>query len=243
MPSNKPLIIAHRGASAEYPENTLPAYGRAIELGVDYIELDLHLSRDGVPVCHHDAELKIPSPTGASRKIIDYDHAEIQESPGGNYVIPSLLDVLHLERHHVGLMLELKLDQNPIDKLVAAVMKMVEETDTLCEGHILIGSLSPELHRAFVQHVPRESRIGIVACEEDFPAHLAEDPLYIGLYHPLATAERVKALIDTGHRVWTWTVNDPNRAKELVEIGVSGIITDDPARIQEALGLRGDSSS
>ena len=235
-------IIAHRGASAEYRENTVPAYARAIELGVDFIELDLHLSKDGIPVCHHDAELHMAKDKGLSTFISDHNLQSIRSTLDGHYEIPSLLEVLHLDRFHVGLMLELKLDKNPIPELVRSVVDLVRAHAARCQGRILVGSLSAEVHRALVPHVPRDSRIGIVDTVADFPAHMAEDPLYLALNHKLADARSVQRLVETGHRVWTWTVNDPERALELASYGVSGIITDDPAKIQSAFADSGRSA-
>ena len=59
----RPLVIAHRGSSGERPENTFPAFERAIEQSADMIETDLHLSRDGIVMIHHDACLLYTSPS------------------------------------------------------------------------------------------------------------------------------------------------------------------------------------
>ena len=79
----RPLVIAHRGASWELPENTLPAFERAIELGADFVELDVHARGDGKLVVCHDR-------------------------PNGRQTAPSLEDVLELTRGRVGVMVELK---------------------------------------------------------------------------------------------------------------------------------------
>ena len=72
---SQPLVIAHRGASGERPENTLPAFERAIEQSADMIETDLHLTRDGVVVVHHDASLKR---LGARGEIREWNAADLR---------------------------------------------------------------------------------------------------------------------------------------------------------------------
>ena len=92
----RPLVIAHRGSSGEQPENTLPAFERAIAQKADMIETDLHLSRDGVVVIHHDAELKR---LGVAGEIRDHTAAELfamNAAPGAGrrLPLPSLLELL-----------------------------------------------------------------------------------------------------------------------------------------------------
>ena len=92
----RPLVIAHRGASGERPENTLSAFERAVEQAADMIETDLHLSRDGVVVIHHDPELER---LGLESEIRDHTASELaglNAAPGAQVEeqIPMLLDIL-----------------------------------------------------------------------------------------------------------------------------------------------------
>lgn len=227
-------LIAHRGASAEFPENSLPAFQRAIDLDCAFIELDLHLAKDGVPVCHHDADFVANPEKELRRRVVDHTAEELADLTRHSVSIPSLLEVLHLERSNTGLMLELKLDDNAPDELAHAVASLVQDCGHLSPGPILLGSLSPRLHRALVPLIPREYRIGIVEDESSLPAHLAEDPLYIALNQEMVTEDLVNTLLQTRHRVWSWTVDAPERAQELISCGVCGIITNDPAGLLDA---------
>jgi len=88
-------IYAHRGASAEQPENTLASFHRALDLGVQGIELDVHLSRDGVPVVIHDTTLD--RTTDGHGEVAAFDIADLQRlDAGGGEAIPTLREVLEL---------------------------------------------------------------------------------------------------------------------------------------------------
>ena len=99
MANNNPALIAHRGAPREHPENTLPSFARALELGADGIELDVHATRDGVVVVHHDP---VPRATTTERALARHPIAELtyeelatfSVAPG--IQIPTLADVLAL---------------------------------------------------------------------------------------------------------------------------------------------------
>ena len=92
----RPLVIAHRGSSGEYPENTLPAFERAIEESADMIETDLHLSRDGVVVIHHDPELERLGEPGEIRDRLAAELATLNAAPDALVAekMPTLLDIL-----------------------------------------------------------------------------------------------------------------------------------------------------
>ena len=92
----RPLVIAHRGSSGEYPENTLPAFERAIEESADMIETDLHLSRDGVVVIHHDPELERLGEPGEIRDRLAAELATLNAAPDALVAekMPTLLDML-----------------------------------------------------------------------------------------------------------------------------------------------------
>src|ERR671916_1175095 len=99
MPQDSPARIAHRGAPREHPENTLPAFARALELNADGIELDVHATRDGVVVVHHDPVPRATpdDPRLAGRPIADLTYAEVEQfSVAPGVPIPTLADVLAL---------------------------------------------------------------------------------------------------------------------------------------------------
>ena len=109
-----PVVIAHRGYSSQFPENTLISFAGAVDVGADMIELDVQLSRDGVIMVYHDGDL---SKLGLSGSVADYSYEELCTIDvgsvfGGEYVgerMPTLQEVLELIRDtDLGIYLELK---------------------------------------------------------------------------------------------------------------------------------------
>jgi len=127
----RPLVIAHRGSSGERPENTLPAFERAIEQSADMIETDLHLSRDGVVVIHHDAELERLGEQGEIRDRTATELAAMNAAPGAGVAekMPTLLDILDGFGERMQFNLELKVgrDDAAYDGLEDIVVSAVEE--------------------------------------------------------------------------------------------------------------------
>lgn len=205
-------IIAHRGASLEKRENSLAAFERAIELGCDAIELDLHLTADGVPVCHHD-------PIARSQRIEESSLAELN--------LPTLGEALSLAWNHPLWMVELK-NGGVNDRLIDAVIKIASQRP---QGTILLGSLSSEIVEAIGKQWPRNQLIGIVESEAELAGHRAARPALLALHFSLATKERVDELTEAGYEIWCWTVDSKAERDRLARNGVSGIITNDPQKL------------
>lgn len=202
-------IIAHRGASLEERENSLAAFERAIELGCDAIELDLHLTADGVPVCHHD-------PTVGSQRI--------EELPLAKLNLPTLSQALNLAWNHPLWMVELK-NGGANERLIETVVKIAGQKP---KGTIFLGSLSSEMVEAIGKRWPRKQLIGIVESEAELAGHRAAGPALLALHFSLASKERVDELTEAGYEIWCWTVDSRSERDRLARNGVSGIITNDP---------------
>ena len=152
--------FAHRGlhdALAGIPENSMPAFERAIERGYG-IELDVHLSSDGVPVVFHDEELG--RMTGFPGEVYDHSLAELRALkliPGG-YQIPTLEEVINLVQGRVPLLVEVKNYGQPVGKLEEAVGKI------LCDytGPLCVQSFNPMSLKWFLKHHPKILR-GLIA--------------------------------------------------------------------------------
>jgi len=218
---NKPLRIGHRGAPGRVLENTLGSIEKAIELGVDYVEIDLRLTRDGHVVILHDAT--IDRTTNGHGRIKDSTLAQVKrmKTKDGQHV-PTLEEVLKLTDGRVGLMLELK-----IRGLAKPVTEIVERS----------GFSSPVIYASF--HHKELSRVreclpsaaimplisrGRIAPKipDKLSAH------YVGIRLDRVTKPVVESLQMASVLVFVFTVNDPNDITRMRDIGVDGIISDMP---------------
>ena len=231
MPHARPEVIAHRGTPREHPENSLPGFARALALGADGIELDVHVTRDGVPVVHHDAVLGRPGVGGPldGRPIAALAAAELvshELAPGVG--VPTLAAVLALVRGRATVYVEVKGDG--AEAAVAAAVRAY-------------GPQAP-VH-AFDHRVPARVR----ALSPDTPCGILSESYLVDTPHALGAAgardywphrARVDAALvasvhAAGGRVIVWTVNDPAEARALARLGVDGICTDVPDVVAAAL--------
>jgi glycerophosphoryl diester phosphodiesterase len=221
--SARPARIAHRGAPREYPENTLPSFARAIELGADGIELDAHATRDGVVVVHHDP---VPRATAADRRLVgraiaDLTHDELRAfsvAPGVG--IPTLAEVLSLVGGAAVVYVELKgagIERQVID--------VIRESPAQCAVHSFdhaavarAKTLAPEIRRGLL--FSRRPRDPVVAME-------GAGALDAWPEWPLVDQDFVTSVRRIGGSVIAWTVNDAAAARHLTSIGVDGLCTDD----------------
>ena len=227
----QPARIGHRGAPREYPENTLPSFARALELRADGIELDVHATRDGVVVVHHDP---VPRATSsdhrlAGRTIADLTHEQLRTfsvAPGVG--IPTLADVLSLVGSAAVVYVELKgagVEQHAIDVIRASPARCaVHSFDHAAVARAR--TLAPEIRRGLLfSRRPAD------------PAALmtATGALDAWPEWPLVDQAFVTAVRRTGGSVIAWTVNDVGAARHLASIGVDGLCTDDLRLISRPL--------
>ncbi len=222
-------IYAHRGASAELPENTLPAFARAVELGAFGIELDVHLSADGVPVVIHDET--VDRTTNGTGAVADLTVADLQALDAGNgEPVPTLRQVLDLVSGKLHVNIEIKAGEAG-----DAVLALTSEYPDLA---FAISSFNHDALR----HV-RATDAGIelwplVAAVSDDDIATAKDigAPQLNAFNRMLNAEIMSDVAAQGLGVWVWTVNDVERARELIEWGAVGICTDDPAAMIAGLG-------
>jgi glycerophosphoryl diester phosphodiesterase len=219
------LVIGHRGASAARPENTVEAVGHAAALGADRVELDVRRPPDDQHTLHHDAVLPV------GRPIVEVVAADLPPS------LPSLVEALDACAG-MGVNIEIKNERHepdfdPDDRVARAVAASLSgATPLLPTGRVLVTSFNPttiDVVHAQAPHVPTgrltanghdlDGRIERAAAA----GHVAVNP-YDGLVdeHLMEVARRV------GLAVYVWTVDDPDRMRALVELGVDGIITNVP---------------
>jgi glycerophosphoryl diester phosphodiesterase len=224
-------IYAHRGASAELPENTLPAFARALELGADGIELDVHLSRDGVPVVIHDST--VDRTTDGTVAVANLTVAELQALDAGDGApIPTLGDVLDLvgDRMHVDI--EVKAPE--------AADAVLTETSRRPSLRYALSSFNFDVLRHARSVDPAvdlwpltEFELVLGTFDEVLAIAKALGSSRVAVADAVVNAETLARIDETGASAWVWTVNDPDRAGELADLGVVGICTDNPALIIE----------
>ena len=238
----RPLVIAHRGASAEAPENTLAAFRRALALGVDGLELDVQVTRDGVPVVFHDATLT--RLTGCRGRIAQFSRRALREFRVRGEAIPTLAEVLALVRDRAVVQIELKRG-TPVAPVVAAIRR------TRAGGNVVLSSFEPELvaeARTLAPRIPRvlihEERLDRLAAPHARAHRLAGRLATLGAagvsldHRAIPSARFIAALKGRGFCVWCWTVNDPRAMLRLARLGADAILTDDPALLKSTLSAQ-----
>jgi len=224
MANSLPLRIGHRGAAAEAPENTLAAFARALALGVDGLELDVRVTRDGIPVVFHDASLA--RLTGRRRAVARLALADLRAVRVRDEPVPTLAEVLRLVRRRVVVQIEIK-PGVPVAPVVRAVRQ------ARAGGHVILASFSPAVLRAARALAPRLPRMWIR--ERGTPAGLGPRLAALGVagvsldHRAIPSAAFVADLHRRGWRVWCWTVNDPPAMRRLAAWGVDAILSDNPA--------------
>lgn len=222
-------VLAHRGASADHPENTIEAFVGAKEQGADGIELDVRLSADDVLVLCHDAHL----PDG--RMVREVQSADLPTS------VPSLAEALEAT-NPLFTNIELKNlrsdpDFDAAEGLSTAVAGLITAFDA--HSRVLVSSFDIEAVlriRATDAAVP----LGWLVWGQADPAQLIGrvEAHNLQAIHPhdlLVDASFVRRAHDIGVEVNVWTVDDPDRGRALVEMGVDSIITNTPALMIEAI--------
>ena len=228
-----PLVIAHRGASVELPDNTLAAFAMAAEQGADGIELDVQFSADGRLVIYHDFILE--PLTGNKQKVSDLTLAELKDLDlGDEQTVPTLDELFEMMGPRFLYNIELKDFSWRDNGLETAVADRVESFGL--ENLALISSFSPwsvrRARRAFHGSIPVAlvRKKGIFKHGYWLASGEADHPHY-----SLVNEDYMAWARKRNYRVHVWTVDDPDQASRLVQLGVHGIITKKPQFIRQHL--------
>ena len=230
----RPKLIAHRGISRERPENTLPAFLRALELGADGIELDVHCTKDRVVIVHHDdiPRALAPSKALAGKRIDALTWDELQGfSVEGTALIPTLAEVLAALRGRLDVFVELK--GHGIEGPVLDVIHQ-SPAPARCAVH----SFDHEAIRR-CRSVAAGLRGGILfetAPVDVVAAMRYADARDVWPREDLIDVALVDAVHGAGGRVLAWTVDVPERAKALAAIGVDALCTNALPQLKLAFG-------
>lgn len=239
-PGTPPLIVGHRGASALAPENSVTAFERAAADGADGVELDVLLCATGEPVVFHDDDLVRLA--GRRERIAALSWAELREvrlSSGAT--IPTLEEAIEACGRALLVNVELKasgISTAGMRRLVDAVERAIARAGA--GGRVLISSFHPRALRIWQGRAPsipagflfegggwrRASHAGWLAWLRPASAHPESG---------LCTRKAVRRWQRRGYRVNVWTVDDAVELRRLRDLGVDGIITNDPAGARRAL--------
>jgi glycerophosphoryl diester phosphodiesterase len=246
-----PLVIAHRGASAELPEHTLIAYQTALDAGADGVECDVRLTRDGHLVCFHDRKLDRTS-TG-SGSFAAHTLAQLQEFDFGTWhpsgqsapllTLDALLDLLKGAGRPVRILIETKHPNRyggAVEHRVRAALKRHGLLDDASQVHATIMSFSPLAVRRSRELMPAVPTVqlldllppGMRVRRLPFGARIAGPGVELIRRRP----ELVKRLKAAGQQVYVWTVNEIEDVDLLVSLGVDALITDRPKEVLTHLG-------
>lgn len=247
--SRKVHILAHRGASAHAPENTITAFRLAIERGVDGLELDVQPARDGVVVLHDE---RLERTTSGRGYVFEHTLAELAEFTAGSWFnrehpdraqpiylherIPTLEQVIELARPHPQrLFIEIKVSERTPSGFEERVVEIVRQHDF--ESRTVVLSFDPNTLRRVRQLAPVLAT-GILFRE------LPADPIFlartIAATGIAPRADRVgRELVEAAHRtgliVATWVVDSAEFARQLVAMGVDVLVSNVPDQLLDAL--------
>ncbi len=261
------IVIAHRGASAVAPEHTTAAYDRAIQLGTEYIELDVQRTKDGVLIVVHDATLDRTArgiSTDCTGRVAEKTTAQIESCDAGSWFnaayatlarpefvglrVPRLADILARYTGTTRFYVETK-DPESYPGIEAGLVAVFRQNG--------ISPGTPALPRVFIQSFSKASLLRFKALDPTFSliqlvsstlpsaiiAQLSDVRAYavgIGVRKEVVTP----ALIQSAHAacllVHPYTVNDEHEMLSLLEMGVDGIFTDRPDRLRDAIARAPD---
>ncbi|HHW36698.1 MAG TPA: glycerophosphodiester phosphodiesterase [Bacillales bacterium] len=243
MEKNRPLIIAHRGASGEAPENTLAAFRLGLEQGCEAVELDIHLTKDGQLAVIHDENIK--RTTNGEGLIGEMTTAEFKKYDAGSWFsnkykgerIPLLEEVFELVPKEILINIEIKNIPSFYKGIEEKLLNHLVRHNRV--DNVIVSSFDHQcLYR--LKKLNRNVKIGLLYFEN--VVNYVEFAKLFGFpvesLHPDQRglrAENVRKAIENGLKVYTWTCNSEESMKKVIDYGVSGIITNYPARLKSLI--------
>jgi glycerophosphoryl diester phosphodiesterase len=238
------LVIAHRGFSAEAPENTLTAFRRAIAAGSDVLELDIHLSKDHELVVVHDRTLE--RTTNGQGRVADFTLKELKNLEAGLWMgpqfsgerIPALKEVLELAQGRIGVNIEIKnpsLGQYAIREIADRALQEVKRAKML--EVILFSSFNP-LALERIQALEPGARVALL-CDKDWNSIKevtgGKSWPALNLRKDFLTQEKIARIHQEGMKINVYTVDAEEEMEQFIRWGIDGIITNHPGRLIKIL--------
>jgi glycerophosphoryl diester phosphodiesterase len=237
-----PAIVAHRGSSSSYPENTLESYQAALDAHADVIECDVRMSRDGVAVIMHDEDVsRTTDGEGFVHELtlVELKRLDASRGAGARAEIPTLREVLELVDGHAGINVEIKnmpgerSFDSPAEAAAEAAVRLLDEVAfsgpaLCCSFNWLsierVRELEPSIPTGFLTIAAIDPWAALVYARTN--GHTYVLPQAPALYE----ADRV--FVQEAHRdgvlVGTWVVDDAEALERLFEMGVDAVATNDP---------------
>jgi len=242
--SAQPLVIAHRGASAIAPENTLAAINKAIEIGADVVEVDVHLTKDEQLIVIHDKNLKRTTGINKSIKNCNYNDIKqlnvrnrfLKEYP--NQTIPTLKEVIQTINRRCKLLIEIKEGSPYYPDIEQKVLDLIKElnAEDFCLMHSFVQA-AVYTWESFNSSVPvsllkKNRPLKIWSNKLIHTCPILDTVCYSNnYYYRFITKRFVKQVHRKNQKIFVWTVNNTRIMKRMVRINVDGIITNNPDKL------------
>ncbi len=252
--AHRTLIFAHRGARAVAPENTLPAFQKALEMGVDGIELDVQATKDDRLAVIHDFDLS--RTTNGQGRVQDFTAAELAQLDAGSHFspafagvgVPTLDQVFDLVQKLAGDACTVNVEIKSMDpgggREVDLVAALIRERGLY--DQVIVSSFNP-ISLLKMRWVDPHVTLGLLYAA-DLPVYLRRAwlgpliaPEALHPHHALIDEAYMRWARSRGHYVNTWTVNELEEARRLARLGVDVIMSDVPDQIMA--GLRGSEAA
>lgn len=241
MTRNSIIRVAHRGASAQYPENTLLAFHKAIEQGVDVLEIDIHRTADHELIVMHDSTLE--RTTNGHGNIHEHVLHEIRQLDAGQgETVPLLMEVIQLAREaNVRLYVEIKGATEAEELAITdGVIQALEAADFLSQT--IVTSFSPKaLLRAKVLNPEVSTMLdpspqdGSLTPRQICAQALAAGANCVSYDFHLLTPEIAQECRLTGLALWPWAPDESQDIRNVLSLGVHGMMTNRPDTLNEVL--------
>lgn len=238
----RPPVIAHRGAKSIAPENTLTAFRKAKELGINWVEFDVMLSADNEVVVIHDDTLD--RTTNGKGPVIGYPYSYLKTLDAGSWFdpkfkgekIPTLVEVIELlNQLQISANVEIKAQKGKEEITVKNVLKIIQENWKNTNSQALISSFSLSILE-WVRHYSSTSLIGFLMHEWNPSWKSICDQLQcvaVDVNYKILNEQKVKQIKETDRMLLAYTVNNSKQAKTLFFWGVDAVFSDNPDRILE----------
>lgn len=226
--------VAHRGYPKKYPENTLSSFLAAVELGFTHLELDVHLSKDGIPVVIHDHT--IDRMTNGSGRVVEYTAEELRSfQMEHDEHIPTLKEVLHALQGKIQLNIELKQMGGCYPELEERVLDVITGAGMLDE--VVITSFDFDALEK-VRGLSEDVRIGLItfSCSKAILKWSQEvKAAFLSMHYGFVTNHYIQQCEQQGIQLMAWTINEASIMKTFIDYPSVWVCTDELERFMDVL--------